>query len=386
MSDSVAMDVEDAAPPALVKPRIPVRLDGLQLGRAIAALTVIIGHAVDERYRHAESELWQLSARYGVTLFFVISGFIMVRTTGDGRFDPRRFLSRRIRRVVPIYLIVNVIVAVTAIVAPHLFARTIFTVKYFILSILFIPTFDPAGTGGIWPLLRLGWTLNYEMFFYVVFAGFFAFSLYRRAIGLTLFFGVCAVLGQVVDFTQAIPIFYTRIDTLGFVAGAWLGVMSLRGQLRPNPALIAIMAIGSSVILACIVAVYPQIRDVPATQLWLIAVCAAHVALLLLLVDLRGWQVPRALLFVGDASYSMYLFHLFAIGVVIAVSRHLPAWLVAPMIVLAAISGIATGLIAYWLIERPLNRMMRGKRPLTAAQVAEAASTAPGGVRLTTTR
>jgi exopolysaccharide production protein ExoZ len=357
------------------------KLDGLQVGRAVAALTVVIGHAVDHAHHHAINMAWQLGARYGVTLFFVISGFIMMATTGSGSFDPRRFVSRRVRRVVPIYWLVTFLVAGLAIVAPNLFARTVFDPVHFLQSLFFVPAVDPAEPGNISPIFRLGWTLNYEMFFYAVFAAAFALSAVRRALVITVFFAACIVLGQLIEFQAAIPDFYTRIDTLGFVAGVWLGLAHLQGGFKPSPALIGALAVVSLAILGVIGANYPAVRDVPATQVWLVAACAAHVALLILLVDRRGWRAPRPLLLVGDASYSMYLFHMFAIGAATAVARKLPPAFMTPMIVVSALSGIAIGIAAYLAIERPINRRMRRRRALTADQLDEAAPTPPAGAR-----
>lgn len=363
----------------------PRRLDGLQLGRAIAALTVVVGHAVDHALHGTISEAWQLGARYGVTLFFVISGFIMVQTTGHGSFNPGAFLSRRIRRVVPIYWFVTLLVAATVLVAPAVFRRTVFDLPHLIASLLFIPMYDP-GSVDISPMFRLGWTLNFEMFFYVAFALTFALGLMTRAVALTLFFLACILAGYAFSFDAAIPRFYTQIDTLGFVAGVWLGVINLKGWMRPGWHLIAPLLAISSAALAYIVLHYAAIRNVPATQVLLVGVCAAHVALLLLLVDFRSWRAPRPLLYVGDASYSIYLFHMFAIGAVTVIMRQLPEALLIPMVGVSAISGCVAGLLAYRFIEQPLNRLMRGRRPLTAAQIGEEAATAPAAAHPTTPR
>jgi exopolysaccharide production protein ExoZ len=107
-------------------------------------------------------EIFQLGARYGVTLFFVISGFIMTQTTGLHRFNPGQFLNRRVRRVVPIYWFATFLVASVTLIAPGMFQRTVFDPQHFFLSLFFIPAYDPSGTGGIWPMFKLGWTLNYE--------------------------------------------------------------------------------------------------------------------------------------------------------------------------------------------------------------------------------
>jgi exopolysaccharide production protein ExoZ len=355
----------------------PERLQGLQLGRGLAALTVICDHSIDHSLGSSASDVWQLGARYGVTLFFIISGFIMVQTTGTGRFDPLGFISRRIRRVAPIYWIATLLVAALALLAPALFKRTTFDLTHLIASLAFAPMYDPAQTGQIWPMVRLGWTINYEMAFYAVFALTFALGLSARVTVISTLFIGCFIIGQLVTFDNAAAVFYTRIDILGFVCGLWLGLLQLRGRLRLAAAAPGLLLASSLVAFAAIAFNYTAIRALPATQLALIAICTSHVALLLILVDQRGRPAARALLYIGDASFSIYLFHMFALGAVTAVGRRLPDYMTGPTIVAAGLAGISIGILAYELIERPLNRLMRGRRPLTAAQIGEGAAMAP---------
>lgn len=349
------------------------RLDGLQIARALAALTVVVGHAVEHPLNNQGHPAWQLGGRYGVTLFFVVSGFIMVHTTGAGKFDPVGFMSRRIRRVVPIYWVVTFLVAALALLAPQVFKRTVFDLAHFIASLFFVPMYDPADPGSISPIFRLGWTLNYEMFFYLCFAATFFLGVTARNVALTLFFGTCIALGFLVDFQSAILKSYTQIDTFGFVAGMWLGWLGLRDRLRPAAVVIAGLLIFSFASLAGVAFWFERLQDVPMTQVLIVAICAAHVAALLLLVDGLGWKAPRALLLVGDASYSMYLFHMFAVGAVSVVIARAPESLTIPLIGVSILCSIAAGIVAYWVVEKPLNRLMRKRRPLTAAQIGEGA-------------
>lgn len=74
-------------------------LDGL---RAIAVLAVVAAHA---------NGWWMSSGQVGVTLFFVLSGFLITRLMLEehqrsGRVDLRRFWTRRARRLLPAALLV----------------------------------------------------------------------------------------------------------------------------------------------------------------------------------------------------------------------------------------------------------------------------------------
>ncbi|WP_428334205.1 acyltransferase family protein [Novosphingobium sp.] len=333
-------------------------LNGIQAGRGIAALSVVMTHAVAHPYGGAPPA-WHMLGRYGVTLFFVISGFIMVHTTGTSQFDPGKFIVHRLKRIVPIYYIANLVLLVSLAVAPGAFKRTAFSIPYFIRSLLFIPTYEPSGTGFIWPFFRLGWTLNYEMFFYISFAALFALNMRGRAMVLTLWFGALIALGIFHPFADAIPRFYTQIDTLGFVAGVWLGVLELNGRLVGSRWFQAAALLASLAGYIAITLDYIKIKDDPWTQVATVAICTLNVALLVMMVDHARRAVPRLLLASGDASYAIYLFHMFAIGTVTALGHRMPPVMLYPMIIVAALSAAALGMSVYRFVERPVNRLLR---------------------------
>ncbi|WP_158266475.1 acyltransferase family protein [Allosphingosinicella deserti] len=359
------------------------RLDGLQLGRAIAACAVVISHA-SGHYSGGTHGAWNLLSTYGVTLFFVISGYIMVLTTGRGTFSPTAFLSRRIRRIVPIYYIANLVLAAATLAAPGAFKRTVFDGWHMLKSLLFIPAYDPAGSGYIWPFFRLGWTLNYEMFFYLVFASLFALGVAQRAFCVTIILGGLILLGIVHPFTAAIPAFYTQVATIGFIFGTLLGMIAVYRPIRLGTAWMWIALLVSFVLLGVMASMFEAIRHDRTTQLWLSIACTLHIALLVSVIDGRGVSVPRPLLYIGDASYSIYLFHMFAVGAVTAIAHRLPAALLYPAMVASACSGIVAGIIVYRYVEAPLNRFFRYRRPLSAADISgSAAATEQSGAATT---
>jgi exopolysaccharide production protein ExoZ len=356
--------------------QLPRKLDGLQVGRAIAAGSVVVSHAVGAAHGGHAEHGWHLMSRYGVTLFFVISGFIMVHTTGPGSFGAAKFMGNRLRRIVPIYVVANLLVAVLTIVMPQAFKRTQFDLTHIILSLLFIPAYDPSGSGEIWPFFRLGWTLNYEMFFYVCFAALAGFSARARAGAIAAWFVGLTVLGTMVTFSAAIPRFYTQPATLAFVGGVLLGLAGLEGRLRLNwAALWALVAVS----LAGLVVLSIHM-DAIRTSIWTdvatFSICMVHIAALVLVVDVARVGAPRWLTFLGDSSYSLYLFHMFSVGAVFAIAHKVAPTLVVPTILVAIGGSLVAAAVAYLFIEQPLNRLFRRNRPLTAAQIDEDAATA----------
>ncbi len=345
---------------------------GLQYARGLAALIVAVTHAIVHPFLTgpgSSPDLPHLTARFGVTLFFVISGFIMVLTTGQGRFDPVLFMRRRITRVVPLYYVATAIVIVLLLIMPAAFKTTVFDLVHIIKSLLFIPAFEPTGSGAIHPTLRLGWTLQYEMFFYLAFALCWTLGLRQRAVALTLFFGGLILIGQFVDFKNAIFVAYVQLDTLAFVAGVWLAVFvgGQRVSMRTSAAKIILgLVIGSAVVMALL---YGEIRNSQWTQFWLVLFCVAVVWLLLSQRSEPRSLFGRFMLAAGNASYSIYLFHMFAVGGMTYIAlRLLPAALLPIMIVLTAVAAVTIGFVAYRFVEIPLNRAFH-RRQLAKAKV-----------------
>lgn len=334
---------------------------GLQLGRAIAVVTVVLTHAVAHPFPGAPG-VSHLLGRYGVTLFFVISGYIMVATTGTGSFNPRAFMTRRLLRIVPLYYLASFVLLAGRIAAPNLFKEAQFEPLFFLKSLAFIPAYQLNGSGLIFPFFRLGWTLNYEIFFYLCFALMAGLGLHMRLWAITLVFAALVGLGALLPLQDAIAIFYTRVDVLGFVAGMWLGARAIDPPVHSRPVPVWPLLVLSLVIIAYLAYFYQSIRADIHTQLLTIAACAVHIRLLVALIDDRGRGLAQPLLLLGNASYSIYLFHMFGVGVSVALSKKLGGIFVYLFMPVSLIAGIGVGLIVYWLIERPIGRWLRDLR------------------------
>lgn len=352
-----------------------LRLDGIQAGRAVAALGVIATHGIAHPLPGAPGAV-HLLGRYGVTLFFVISGFIMIRSTGAGTFAPGSFIANRIRRVAPLYWLVCAVLLALVTISPGVMKSTVFEPSHFIRSMLFIPAYHPTETGWIFPFFKLGWTLDYEMFFYACFAALFFLTAVRRTMVLTAVFLALAVCGALFPVHTAAAVFYTRVDILAFVAGMWIAV-AVEHEWTLSPTVERVGWTTSIVALAGIALLYASIREVAATQLVLIATCTIQVALL----ARARFVVPRWLSYAGDASYSLYLWHMFGVALVtVAIHRLAPA-LLYPGMALAMVAGTTVGLLVYRYVEAPMNRWLRrATRPRRAGPTTIAPLTPADGI------
>lgn len=333
----------------------------IQYLRGLAAMFVLASHALLYPLVEHNRDFGRLGW-LGVILFFVISGFIMVAVTGEGRFAPLEFLRRRFIRVVPMYWTATLVAAALAYFAPHLFKTTVYDGTQLLLSLLFIP-FHNAVSGGIHPLYKLGWTLNYEMFFYLCFALLAFLGVGARVIWLTLAFATLVVLGVIFEPQSAIPQFYTSYMPLAFCAGAWLGLATLRGKVgtMPQKLIYVAMVIG----LAALVEGFAWGHEVVEDGVAFIGFVIFASALVLLAVRLEP-VLPRVALLerIGDASYSIYLSHIYVVAILSGIAFRLldPANMVADYLVAAAaiVAGTSAGWMLYGWVELPLLRLVTG--------------------------
>ena len=229
-----------------------LRDDGLPSGvilpiqslRGIAALAVVWHHATNQVAGMAAFVPWGFGVS-GVDVFFVISGFIMVVTTWDRRITPTEFWRRRFLRVVPLYWLLTLAMVAIALAAPSLFKSLKVAPATLLESLLFVPHFSQSFPGNVWPLLVPGWTLNFEMFFYVVFGTLLV--LPRTARMQTL---VAALVGLVAigtllgPFENAAAQTYTHPMLLEFAGGALLGAWWKSGP-RTLPAADALVLLAA---------------------------------------------------------------------------------------------------------------------------------------------
>src|SRR5437764_3885196 len=138
--------------------------------RGIAASMVVFVHLDVQlkRLGYASYDASWLGS--GVDIFFVISGFIMwVSVERRPGMSAGEFFGNRLMRIVPLYWLVSAGVLCITFAAPQLLHSTVFNAPHALASFLFLPARHPL-TGEFWPLLVPGWTLNYEMLFYLLFA------------------------------------------------------------------------------------------------------------------------------------------------------------------------------------------------------------------------
>ena len=337
-------------------------MQNLQIVRGISALLVCCYHS--RSFLNGDvlfGEILFKMGFIGVPVFFIISGFIMVYTTKELSSNTSRnvynFLLKRIIRVAPLYYLCTIIFLLITNFQNFLDDGLLRVIKVF----LFIPI-------GKWPPLDVGWTLNYEMFFYLLFGISFLFREKRYVfIYFTIIILIFIVPLLINEPITLYPYYYrfakTYLDLiinpllLFFLLGVFFGNTVAFFNLKNN-----IIIIYAS--LAIIIFTLFYFNCIKFFQADLI-ICGLLVHSMLLL-DYKNIKIPIPKIFIyfGDISYSIYLVHLLII-------IYLPQFLTKIGLIqfinskiiflLIIILTVVVSAILYELIEKRFTKYLKNK-------------------------
>ena len=335
-------------------------IEGLQILRAVAALMVVFHHA---RYSVLGSDGWPTFGETGVDIFFVISGFVMSFTTAQFESSARIkqrlrdagvFIRKRIIRVVPLYWLALLWTS----------RRDLSHGNFsfdLLADFLFLPHPNAEFPRSLAPTLQQGWTLNYEAFFYLMFAASILFGTRRFKIlvctlaGLVIMGSLLARVGWPAQIDSPVGIarrFYGDSIILEFGFGVLVERLIFTKLAFEWPRWTPV-AIGTSAFIALAVGhgVSPRglMQGLPAA---LIVWAGVHV-----------WAGKRSpiLELLGAASYSIYLFHWASFGAVKPLTAALSSWpqstaKVTVLILVHFVVALIAGLAIHIAIEKPLMR------------------------------
>jgi exopolysaccharide production protein ExoZ len=281
-------------------------LINIQYLRAIAAMMVVWAHA-REQFDWIKLQFPSAAGGSGVDLFFVISGFIMVYTTFGRPISPTTFFARRLARIGPLYWLATLAIVVVVMLAPSVFKSTTVNAPHVWASLAFIPMLSPIFPGQMWPLLVPGWTLNYEMAFYVLFAATLLAPLRFRTLFLVGTLVLLVWAGIYFRFTGVFQ-FYTDAIVLTFGTGAILGHLYCSNRLPKSVFLGLTLVLGGSALWLSTLSINMGHRAIGSGIPAFLIVMGACI---LPSFD-KGWLNWLGKL--GDASYSIYVGHIFLLG------------------------------------------------------------------------
>lgn len=306
---------------------------------------VVVHHA--QHYFGDAAQDWSTFGSRGVDLFFIISGFIMAFVTRSYAADLPRwpqirdFLLRRLLRIAPLYWLALLLTARYLIVEGDIDLGLV-------MDFLFLPHWSGEPGGLPSPILVPGWTINYEMFFYAVFAACMFAGTARYLLLFTLF-AVLMVLGMTIEGQSAFWVFYTNFILSEFLLGILLFHFVSRSRHLPPPWVAAVaMLVGWAGLYVA--------NDIVANHYFFGITCVFIVwGTLHLLQGVKS----KVMLLVGDASYSIYLFHSFVLEYGFRLFRKTGLVEPEPLTIITVFTGLVLIVIVFSIllhlwVEKPL--------------------------------
>jgi exopolysaccharide production protein ExoZ len=198
-----------------------------------------------------------------------------------------------------------------------------------------------------------GWTLNFEMFFYVLFALALFLPQSVRALAIVLLLiGFVAARGLGPS-PSSILFVYSNDIILEFGMGLLIGLFVTSGKRMPVSAGLAFVAVGLAVLVV--------LNDIlpPLPRFLMMGVPCAMIVIGAVALEREGaWLKSRVMQFLGDASYSIYLTHGIFLSAFTRFWPKLMPGVIAQNMVLFSLAGLTAALIGgamvYRLVEKPL--------------------------------
>lgn len=324
-------------------------LNSLQTLRAIAAWMVVLHHFAQIFFNFEEGSWFVIFfANYGVLgvdLFFIISGFVIYHSTARKTVTPGHFMLHRVGRIVPAYWLFTLLTALIVYSFDGLIRLTELDPWFLLKSMFFLPAANPSGIG-LYPLLTVGWTLNYEMAFYLVFCLSLFLPKHYRLVGVTLGI-VCIQMG--LSRLGGAFAFYSGKLMFEFLIGIAVAVMYSRGWVqRINLSL----AIGMMIVSFFFIAAKEYGFAYFKIGIPLIVIAAISQE-----KWFQGLSFMRAL---GDWSYSTYLSHVLVLSIAYRVSL---VWQLNPYLALSAacIVIMLVSWLSFTIVERNISALIKQK-------------------------
>lgn len=268
-------------------------------------------------------------ADFGVAIFFVLSGWLMAGQMVRPDNPLRIYLARRIIRIVPLYALVTLGVVFFQIAISHNIEPSHWASSFVFLS-------QALGFGP--PILYVGWTLEYEMFFYLVVGA--ALLLKRTSLRIVLSIGVIVVL-SVLSVLPPVVVYF-----------AWgiAGYLVQKSAFTLSKRAAALLAIFMVILLVFQVSLGVQVYAS-------VAILGLEMAILFYALS-QTWQIKsRFVELLGDSSYAQYLVHVPVLTVLVSV--------LADRVDSVALIGIsylavnATAVATWLLVDRPIGKLGR---------------------------
>ena len=255
------------------------KIDIIEFSRFVAAMLVMCVHI----------PVFGFGA-FGVDIFFIISGFVMMHSTET---TSSNFFKKRLIRILPNYYIFTLGVFILALKFPHLLNNTTADLNHLLKSLFFIP-FNKNETGHF-PILFLGWTLNLEMLFYSIFAlSLMINKKYRGFISSYILLTIFLISTQINSFPLKA---YNNFVIFEFILGMIIYLIIFKKNYIESFLMLLAIIIG------CL------FHEINLNNRLLTYGLPSMIIMFLMILKFQNLKLSKLILMLGAGSYSLYLTH-----------------------------------------------------------------------------
>ncbi len=351
------------------------KLYSIQILRGLAAVAVVIDHVTHYMHKSFSGESWLFSSNIynvgglGVDLFFCISGFIMVITTHNkpsGVSQSISFLKKRFVRIYPTYWFYCILTLALPFI---LYGKTDLISKYdpfFLLqSFLLLPA--KISENSFSPFIGQGWTLQYELYFYLVFAlALLVFRGWKVIVSCSSIIIALLIISKYLIFNEYINYLTSNAIVIDFIMGMIAAnlYISLSYKGVSIPPIIGSIALFVTIILISFNVIYKS----PIDRVMLFGVPSFFIVTLFSLVRVNSEKfINKLLVQIGEASYTIYLAHMIFIWTAIKYTKSL-RWINTDLAITLVVFIICfISYMMYIVVERKLTLAFNKKKTTNRA-------------------
>jgi peptidoglycan/LPS O-acetylase OafA/YrhL len=308
-------------------------IENIQILRGFAAINVVLFHIIlsASTYNQTTNLLLLVDnfGSSGVDIFFVISGFIITYAQSVNKKKISEFLVLRFIRIVPLYWFLTLVFSLLFFFFSSYFRERTISLELFFYSIFFISNISLT----VHPVIIPGWTLEYEIIFYFLFS----ISLFIKKLKFKFIY-----LFIVISFAAFI---LKEFKMLEFLFGVICAFIYLNYHINKK----------NSFILLTISIFFFLITILNKSFLYNNLIWGLSSFLLVLSLIYLPQIKSKVFIFLGNASYSIYLIQIFTIPIFYKLSSKFLLILNTDIVaLLCLLFSVIIGCMMHLFIEKPL--------------------------------
>jgi peptidoglycan/LPS O-acetylase OafA/YrhL len=296
------------------------------------------------------SSSWFHFGAAGVQFFFVLSGYIIYHVhfndIGAGSEKIFGYIRKRAVRVYPVYIFITLLLTPFWLWQPSFGELYHKDVGALLMSLVLLPQ-------NHFPHLGVAWTLIHEMLFYIVFGV----LIFNRKLGIGIFsiWFVLIIVINLVEAPEGRAAYFLSINNLLFGFGVLAAWLSKRRKIERAGTALLFFVLGNMIFIS--VGAWTNRHDELSSP-----ILAFGLASFLIVMQAQPlnflFAKRRIMLFLGDASYSIYLLHYPAISAMCKVLKSMEFSSLRGALMISIVVGIVSGVVLHLTVERPMLRFL----------------------------